>query len=177
MEASKRLELGLCHSCNRIFPVALLGSHHIPHSQSAGCAAWLCLLPRSLAALFELKPWLQALFTMPVLGALTQPVHFQPGTNSSAMTPSIRQWLTGHLHLLRHLCSDLPICRGVLGKVGQPRTAHIQGPCHPSNPQRCSWETPNPSLSSRPGNRDTFLFTSGPTATAPEGRAGTCWRL
>lgn len=127
VEASQRLELGLSHSCNRIFPVALLGSHHVPYSQSAGCAAWLCLLPRSLAALLELKPWLQALFTMPVLGALTQPVHFQPGTNSSAMTPSIRQWLTGHLHL----CSDLPICRGVTGESGPAQDSTHSGSVPP----------------------------------------------
>lgn len=53
------------------------------------------------------------------------------------------------------------------GKVGQPRTAYIQGP---SYLEHCSWELLKRSLSSRPGNRDTVLFTSGPRATAPARR-------
>lgn len=58
---------------------------------------------------------------MPVLEALTQPLHFQPDTNSSVRSPSSiphPQCLNGDLYLLHHLYSDLPICRGVTGQSG-----------------------------------------------------------
>lgn len=64
---------------------------------------------------------------MPGLEALTQPVDFQPDTNSSGRSPSSPP----HLPLLYRLYPDLPIGRGATGESGPAQDSIHSGPTLP----------------------------------------------
>lgn len=78
VEEGSRLRLGLSHPCSCIFHAPFLAVTVSAMVPVLAPLPGACLAPRTtLAALFKPEPWLQALSTVPMLGTLTQPVHFQ----------------------------------------------------------------------------------------------------